>query len=401
MNAGRAILFAVLRGIVIAVGLLAVAAGLTALIVLIVGGDPARSLTALHNGSIGSPSSLTETLIKATPLLFTGLSVAIAFRCGIWNIGAEGQFLAGMLGAAAVALALPPLPTLVAAPICLAAGAAAGALCAAIPTALKLKRGVPEVISTIMLNFLTVYLIQYLVRGPLKDPKSSSDWSSVLPKVTHLPRLGELLGIRSLGGDTLRLPNGQPLLALGIDAGRLHLGAVVAVVVGLAVWLWLARSRAGFRLGAVGKSPEAARTTGIPVGKTVALAFLLSGALAGLGGAVEILGLVQRMYGYNPGSPGYGFSGIAVALLGQLHPAGVMAAALFFGALAAGCSQMQRAAGISFEVAYVIQAALVLLLVALPTKAWRSRLLSSANDPPATPAPTVAPSTLPSPSEGG
>jgi simple sugar transport system permease protein len=391
---GRDIALGLLRSILFAAGLLAVAAGLTALIVVAVGADPSRALLALHAGSIGTRSSLTETLIKTTPLLFTGLSVAIAFRCGIWNIGAEGQFLAGMLGAAAAALALPPLPTLVAAPICLVAGAAAGALCAALPAALKLKRGVPEVISTIMLNFLTVYLIQYLVRGPMKDPKSSSDWSSALPPATHLPRLGELLGVRAVGGDGLVLPNGQPLLALGIDAGRLHVGVLLAVAVGLAVWFWLARSRAGFRLNAVGRNPEAAQTVGIPVGRTVALAFLLSGALAGLGGAVEILGLVQRMYGYNPGSPGYGFSGIAVALLGQLHPAGVMAAALFFGALAAGCSQMQRSAGVSFEVAYVIQAALVLLLVALPASVWRKRLHLSTDlsaPSPETPSPATTP----------
>jgi simple sugar transport system permease protein len=311
------------------------------------GGSPVAALQAIYRGAVGSPDAVVETLIRAAPLIFTGLSVAVAFRCGIWNIGAEGQLLIGMLGSAAAALLLPPLPPALAVPCCLLAGAAAGALWAAIPTLLKLNRGVPEVISTIMMNFLAVYLVEYLVRGPMKDPGSASDWSRLLPAWSRMPRLGQVLP-------------GLP------EAGRLHAGVLLAVLAALLTWLWLERSRVGFQIRAVGLNASASTTAGIPVGRVMAAAFILSGALAGLGGAVEQLALISRLHRYLPGEPGYGFSGIAVALLGQLHPIGTLLAALFFGALRAGSDQMQRSAGISFQVAYVVQAAVVLLLVCLP-----------------------------------
>lgn len=348
-----------------AAGVVLLAVGLVAVVVRLLGGDPAAALRAIHAGSVGSASSVAETLIKATPLILTGLSVAVAFRCGVWNIGAEGQFLVGMLGSAVVALSLPPLPPLVAALLCLLGGTAAGAAWALAPALLKVRREVPEVISTIMLNFLAAYLVEYLVRGPMKDPRSASDWSPMLPEWTHLARLGPLLGAPTLGGEPLRLPDGRPLLATGVEIGRLHLGVLLAAAVVPVVWLWLSRTGAGFRIRAVGLNPEAAAAAGVSVPRTLILAFVVSGALAGLGGAIEIQGLIQRMYRYAPGSPGYGFSGIAVALLGGLQPLGVLASALFFGALSAGSSQMQRSTGISFHVAYVIQAAVVLLLVSV------------------------------------
>jgi simple sugar transport system permease protein len=317
-------------------------------IVAALGGDPARALQAMWRGALGSPDALVETLIRATPLALTGLSVAVAFRCGIWNIGAEGQLLIGMLGAALAALLLPPLPGWIAAPLCLLAGAVFGTAWAAVPALLKLKRDVPEVISTIMMNFLAVYLLEYLVRGPMKDPSSASDWSALLPSWARLPRLGALAP------------------GLTAEVARLHVGVLLAVLAVLLLWFWLARSRVGFRITAVGANPAAAGAAGMPVARTVATAFLLSGALAGVAGGVEQLGVISRLFRYLPGEPGYGFSGIAVALLGQLHPLGVGLAALFFGALRAGSDQMQRSAGISFQVAYVIQAAVVLLLVLLP-----------------------------------
>ncbi|MCC2668199.1 MAG: ABC-type transporter, integral rane subunit [Armatimonadetes bacterium] len=343
-----------------------VTVALVAAIVALLGGDPRKALLAILEGSIGSPTSITETLIKATPLVFTGLSAAVAFRCGVWNIGAEGQFLAGMLSAALAGLLLPPLPPPVAVSLCLVCGAAGGALWAGFPAFLKLKRDVPEVISTIMLNFLAVYLVEYLVRGPIHDPTSTSDWSPLLPEWTHLERLRALTGLRTVGGGSLTLPGGEKVLGLGIEVGRLHLGVLLAFLVVPLVWLWFTRTGTGFRIRAVGLNPVASASAGIATARTIGIAFLSSGALAGLGGAVEILGLIQRMYRYAPGEPGYGFSGIAVALLGQLHPLGVLASALFFGGLSAGCSQMQRSAGISFHVAYVIQAAVVLLLISAP-----------------------------------
>jgi len=348
------------------VSLAVITVALVAVIVALLGGDPSRALQAIVQGSVGTPSSLTETLIKTTPLVLTGLSVAVAFRCGVWNIGAEGQLLAGMLGTAAAALYLPRLHPVASAPLCLLAGAASGALWAALPALLKIKRDVPEVISSIMLNFLAVYLIEYLVRGPMHEPGSANDWSAPLPDWTHLERLRALTGIRTLGAGSMTLADGRPVLALGLEVGRLHLGVPLALAIVPLVWLWLTRTGTGFRIRAVGLNPVAAETAGIPVGRTVAISFLVSGALAGLGGGIEMLGQSQRLFHHLPGDPGYGFSGIAVALLGQLHPVGVLLSALFFGALAAGCSQMQRTAGISFHVAYVIQAVVVLFLVSAP-----------------------------------
>jgi ABC-type uncharacterized transport system permease subunit len=335
--------------VMIALGIAALALIVIAVVVSALGGDAGKAVAAIWQGAVASRSGPVDSLLKATPLLMSGLAIAVAFRCGLWNIGAEGQFLAGMLGATAVSLALPRCSPWIGVPVCLAAAAVSGALWAAIPAYLKLKREVSEIISTIMLNFVIVYLIQYLVRGPMRDPNSINDWSAPIPEWCRLPRLMKL-----------------DLFPKGADIGYLHVGVFVAVVIAGLTWLWLSRSSMGFRWRVVGLNPAAAATAGIPVSRTLAGAFLVSGALAGLGGGIEQLAVVARLFAYEPGRPGYGFSGIAVALLGQLHPMGVLAAALFFGGLSAGCDKMQRDAGISFQVAYVIQAVLVLLLTALP-----------------------------------
>lgn len=354
-----------LRGVLAAGGLILLSRLIVFAVVAALGGPPPKAWQAVVIGSVGSPDALTESLIKATPLAFTGLSVAIAFRAGIWNIGAEGQLLMGMLGGAAAALWLGPGAGPWAIPLSLLAGAGLGALWAGLAALLRLRRQVPEVISTIMLNFLAVYLIEYLVRGPLRDRASSNDWSPLLSESTHLPRLTSF-GIGRLGGDRLAL-GGEGTLTLGLEAGRLHLGVLLAMVIAVMAAVWVAATPSGFRTTVVGHNPVAAATAGMRVSRTLTVAFLVSGALAGLGGAVEVLGLMQRLYRFEPGSPGYGFSGIPVALLAGLSPLGVLGSAFFFGALAAGCAQMQRTAGVTFQVAYVIQALVVLLLVGMPS----------------------------------
>jgi simple sugar transport system permease protein len=351
------------RVMLAAVAVSAAAVIVVAVIVAVLGGNPGKAVAAIWQGAVGSGSGPVNTLLKATPLLLCGLSIATAFRCGLWNIGAEGQLLSGMLGATAASLALPPCSPWVGVPVCLAAASLSGAVWAALPAYLKLKRGVSEVISTIMLNFLIVYLIQYLVRGPMRDPNSISDWSAPIPEGCRLPRLMKL-----------------GFLPKGSELGYLHVGVLLAVAAAGLTWLWLSRSSLGFRWRVVGLNPEAAATAGIPVPRALAGAFLVSGALAGLGGGIEQLAVVARLYPYEPGRPGYGFSGIAVALLGQLHPLGVLTAAVFLGGLAAGCDKMQRDAGISLQVAYVIQAVLVLLLLALPR--LRVGVLGSARNSP-------------------
>lgn len=365
-----------------AAALLLLASLVVTVVVLAIGGNPPAALSAIHLGAVGSPAAVAETLVKATPLIFTGLCISVAFRAGIWNIGAEGQLLIGMLGSAGAALALPPLPPVLGAGLCLLAGAVSGAAWAGLAAFLKLRRDIPEVISTIMLNFVAVYLLEYLVRGPLRDPGSINDWSRPMPDGTRLPRFRELSGLREVSAGMLSLPNGQPLAALGVDAGQIHAGVLLALAVVGGVWAWLSLTGVGFRIRAVGFNPVASAAAGMPVGRTVLLAFLASGALAGLAGAVEQLSVISRLHRFAPGEPGYGFSGIAVALLGQLHPGGVLGSALFFGALSAGCDRMQRVAGINFQVAYIIQAVIILLLAGLPRqegggfslrRLWRKR----------------------------
>ena len=353
------------RGLALGLGAVGLTVLLVGLIVSLLGGNPGRALSSIFAGSLGSASSLAEVCLKATPLLFTGLAIAVAFRAGGWTIGAEGQFLVGMLGATAAALYLPPMPAFPRTVLTLLSGSCVGAVWAALPAWMRLKRDVPEVISTIMLNFLAVYLVEYLVRGPMKDPTSASDWSPRLPDAACLPRFSQIAPVGRIGVDSIPLAGGLNV-AGGLELGRLHLGVLVALLTLAGVWIWLDRTRLGFQLRAVGLGTPAARSAGIPTGRVLWIAFVISGALAGLGGGVEVSGMIQRMYRYAPGSPGYGFSGIAVALLGGLAPGGVVLSAVFFGALSAGCSQMQRSAGVSIHVASIVQAATVILLVLLP-----------------------------------
>jgi general nucleoside transport system permease protein len=316
---------------------------LTSLVVWLAGASPAAALRALVAGAVGSPDSLAESLVKAIPLILTGLAVALAFRCQIWNIGAEGQFLVGMLACLWLGVRGSALPALVLLPAALAAGAAAGALWAGVAAALKLLRGVPEVISTIMLNYVALRLVSFAVTGPLQEPERLAPQTALIAEGARLARLG--------------------------SGTRLHAGIYLALLAtaGVAVLLFLTVT--GFRIRAVGLNPVAAGAARIPVARTTALAFLYSGALAGLAGAVELSGVNHRIY--EGSSPGYGYTAIAVALLGRLHPAGVLLAGLFFGAMAAGSNEMQRSAGVSSVLVYVIQAVTIFLLVVLPQRSRR------------------------------
>ncbi|HEX8820648.1 MAG TPA: ABC transporter permease [Archangium sp.] len=258
-----------------------------------------------------------EAAIKAALLLLTGLSVAVAFKVGLFNIGAQGQMLVGALSAAVVGAHFK-LPALLHVPAALLAACVAGGLWALIAAGLKLTRGVHEVISTIMLNWVAVSLVDnWLVVGPLRAGAGtvlSTTGTAQIATSAHLPRL------------------------LG-DMSRLHLGFPLALAVALAIWVWLARLRSGFETRAVGLGAEAARAAGIPVGRRTLEAMGLAGALAGLAGAVLVLGTELRY----PGSLGapYGFDGIAISLIGGNHPLGVALSALFFGVLRAGGTRMQ------------------------------------------------------------
>ncbi len=328
-----------LAALVVAMTLLATAALLAA------GGyDVHTALAALWTGSLGSWYALTSaTLVRSIPLMLSGCAVAVAFRAGVFNIGAEGQLLAGAAAATAVALALPALGPIALA-LALIAGAAGGAGWAGIAAALRRRFGVLEVISTIMLNFVALYAVSYLVRGPLQEP-------------THAyPQ-------------TLAIADGVRLAQLP-GAGRLHVGIVLALVVVIAAGWMLRHTAGGFRLRVVGESPTAAASGGeIDVGAVTTRAFLVSGALAGLAGAVEVLGVTYALY--ENISPGYGYTAIAVALLAGLDPWRVVPAAVLFAALEAGAGAMQRDAGVPSTLVSVVEALLILSVVG--AKALRSR----------------------------
>jgi simple sugar transport system permease protein len=324
---------------------------LTLFVLLTLGGyDAARALSALWTGSFGSGYAFwSGTLVRAVPLMLAGTAVSLAFTAGILNIGAEGQLLAGGAAATATALALaapaggalPGRPGLAAA---LLAGAAAGAAWAGIAAVLKRRFGVLEVISTIMLNFVALYGVGYLVRGPLQEPLRIYPQSSTLPLLARLPML--------------------------VPGTRLHWGFALAVIAAGAAWWVLRATAVGFRVRAAGASPAAAASGGsIDVARTTRAVFLVSGALAGLAGAVEVTGVTYALY--ENLSPGYGYTAIAVALLARLHPLAVLASATLFGALEAGAAAMQRDAGVPASVVGVVQAVVILLVLAAE-RWWRA-----------------------------
>jgi simple sugar transport system permease protein len=316
----------------------------TAVLVSLGGYDVGRALRALWLGSVGSRYALTSaTLVRAIPLALTGCAVAIAFRAGVFNIGAEGQFLVGAAGATAVALAVPALGT-GALLLALMAGGATGAVWAGIAALLRARFGVLEVISTIMLNFVALYGVSYVVRGPLQEPTHAYPQTASIANGVHLPLL----------------PGG----------GRLHVGLVVATIV-VAVAGWMMRhTAAGFRVLAVGESPTAAASAGLIDTRAVtAAAFIVSGAIAGLAGAVEVLGVTYALY--ENLSPGYGYTAIAVALLAGLDPWRVAPAALLFAALEAGAGAMQRDAGVPATLVAAIEALIVLAVIAIQAQRTR------------------------------
>jgi simple sugar transport system permease protein len=319
--------------------LAAVALGLLALVVfLALAGYPVLpSLEALWRGSLGSRYViLSATLVRATPLLLLGLAFAIGARAGGLNIGMEGQFAAGAIAATWVGVSLGGAPSVVALPAVLLAGTIGGALWMLVPVALRLRFGVTEVISTLLLNFVAEAAVSWAVSGPLQEAGASYPQSDPIAVAARLPRL--------------------------LADGRVHWGLVLALLLAAAMALFFRRHRSGFALKAAGAGPVATALVGrVSVPRLVAVALLASGALAGLGGAVEVSGVSHALY--QRLSPGYGFTAIAVALLGRLRPGGVVLAALLFGALEAGAGAMQRDVGVPAVAVQVVQAVVILAMV--------------------------------------
>ncbi len=294
-----------------------------------------EAFTAILGGGFGSPTSFTETLVKTTPLILTGLAATIAFRARIWNIGAEGQLILGAMAAYAVVFYLPGLPKFAMVTGLLAAGALGGAIWGWIPGFLKARLKIDEIIVTVMLNYIARYMLSFVLSGPWKDPKSFYLQTSELPKTGYLPLL--------------------------VQDSRLHIGFALALLLALVFYILLWRTPFGFEIRALGLNPTASRFKGTNIGHTIILVMMLSGAIAGLAGAGELAGLHHRMR--LDITTGYGFTGIIIAMLGGLHPFGVVLAAIFFGALSNGSVRMQIVTGVPVAVVYAIQAIVLLFLL--------------------------------------
>lgn len=301
-----------------------------------------KSYVALLHGSVGSLNAISETLTAAAPLVLAGLGLALGFRTGLFNIGAEGQLLMGGLAAVIVGFSLPDLPAVLMLPFCLLAGALAGAFYASIAGYLRAATGAHEVISTIMLNLMSFRILDYMLRQPWVQKEGRADpVSKSVPEAAELPRLLEWVD-----------PN------LRVHAGFF----LVLIAVGFVYWL-LFRTKIGFEFRASGENPDAAQYAGIRSKLIIVAAMATAGALAGLAGANQVLGVLGRA---TPGfSAGIGFDAIAVALLGRSHPVGVLFAGLLFGALEAGGRQMQVDAGVSIDLIGIIQA-LIIVFIAAP-----------------------------------
>jgi simple sugar transport system permease protein len=318
-----------------ALAAVAVALLVAGIVVAALGYSPRLALGALVRGSLGSSAAWTATLLKTGPLLLTGLAVALCFRCGVWNIGAEGQLYAGALVATAVATRWPAgAPEALLLPVLIALSALGGAVWASIAGLLRAKRGVSEVISTILLNFVAIQLVSLAVHGVLQDSTGAYPQSDALPAAARLPVWG-----------------------------RVHLGVPLAAGLAVASAFLLFRTAVGFRMRAVGHSPLASRFAGIDPERQLVATLALAGALAGLAGAFEVAGVTGRLF--ESLSPGYGYTAIAVALLARLHPLAVLPSALLFGALEAGGGAMQREAGVPAVATDVVKGVVILLSIGL------------------------------------
>jgi general nucleoside transport system permease protein len=310
----------------------------------VAGAEPFATLGLIVKGATGSRLAILETLNRATPLIFTGLAVAVAFRAKLWNIGAEAQLYAGavvtvVIGTSAWGVVWLQLPLM-------ALGAvAAGALVLLGPVLLKTRFGVDEVVTTLLFNFVMLLFVSWLVEGPLKDPMGMG-W----PKSTPVDR-------------DLRLPR-------MVEGLRLHWGFGLALIAAVLVWLMQARTVLGYEIRAVGQNARAARFAGIPVNSVLVKTALLSGGLAALAGFSEVAGLKGHLT--RDLSPGFGYTGIIVAMLALLHPLGVVVAALFVAGIFVGADSMSRAAGVPTYLADILLAvALLFMVLALGLSRYR------------------------------
>lgn len=310
-------------------------------ILLVLGKNPIEAYGVMLDGAFGNEASLFRTLTRATPLLIIAVGICIAFRAGVINIGAEGQLFVGAISAAGFSIyAGAQLPPILLVPLTLLVGMIAGALWGAVPGFLKARFDVNEILSTVMMNEIVVQLLLFLLSGPMIDPEQ-------LAQGTRVPQ-------------SAQLPEASWLARLA-PPSQLHTGLFIGLAAAVVVYLLLWRTTTGFRIRAVGQNRDASRYAGISVPRYLMLGLVLSGALAGLAGAVEVTGITHRVVeGF---AVGYGFSGIVVALFGRLHPLGAVPSAFLFGALLVGADKMQRTMQVPSATITVLQGLVVIFVV--------------------------------------
>lgn len=330
------------------------ALGFGALLLLAFGIEPLQAFRVMLSGSLGSRYAVTETLVKSIPLMLTGLGVSLAFRMLFWNIGAEGQLAMGGIAATYVALFLSDsLPNFLTLPMMVILGMLAGAFWALIPALLKAYLNVNEILTTLMMNYIAILMVEYLYLGPWRDPEGYGfPGSAPFPEEAILPRLVE----------------------------RVHLGIIFAVVAAFIVWLIMSRLKWGYEIRLIGENPRAAKYAGISTVRNMILVMLFSGALSGLAGMAEVSGIARRLY--QGLTVGYGYTAIIVAWMASLNPWGVLLVGVFMAALTVGGDQLQVAMGIPAAVALVLQGAILFFVLG----GWvfinyRIRIIKSGDQP--------------------
>lgn len=326
-----------------------------AVMLLMLGANPIEAYGALLQGAFGSVNALAETTVKAIPLLLVGVGICIAFRANVINIGGEGQMVLGALAATTFVLTFPNLPRIIMLPMVLIVGFLAGGVWGGIPGLLKAQFKVNEILSTVMLNIVAVQAMNFLLRGPLIDPRE-------IELGTRIPQ-------------TMRLPAAADMPIL-IEGTRLHLGVIIAVVMAVLVYIFLWRTVVGYRIRAVGFNPDASRYAGIDVKRYTVLALTLSGALAGMAGAILVFGSESHRMVTDGSSTGFtgsaGFNGIVAALFGGLHPITTIPASFLFGALLVGANKLQRAVQVPAALIGALNGLVVVFVIS--TEIWRRQL---------------------------
>jgi general nucleoside transport system permease protein len=315
---------------------LAISLGASAVLIALAGANLEEAFKAMFGGAFGGWRPTSETLVKATPLIFTGLAAAVAFRGRVWNIGAEGQLIVGAMAAfwaSSIFKSLPPVAQL---PLIILFAFLGGVVYGLIAGSLKVWFKVDEIISTVLLNYIAINILSFLLTDTWRDPKSFYQQSALIPEAVHLPIL--------------------------ISNSRLSVGFILAVFAAVIIYFILQKTTLGYEIRAIGLNPVAARFQGIVVSKTILLIMLISGGLAGLAGGVDLFSVQYRLR--LDLSVGYGFTGIIVAMLAGLNPLGVVPAAIFFGALINGSTRMQITTGIPSAVVSAIQGIVLLTLLA-------------------------------------